>query len=574
MVRNSGKLIKNIIPSRRKKYSSMNAENFEQYLEAMTRDLQIDFQVDPAELAKIPKDGAVLFISNHHFGGIDVLLFLKAISPIRPDIKLVSNSIPRQLENLSGFFLRPGRESNRKINPFRNMFNHLKNQMALCVFPAGDSSSYKIDSRLTDPKWKETYIKFIKNAGVTIIPTYFHGPNTNIFSILIPTHPLLRSIKLPIDLTARKNKTIYLRFGGAISVNEQNEFDDLEKFGRYIRAKIYALGSPLEIKKFFIPSLKREPKEEPIIEGQPKEKIVEEVLRIKEEYLLFKFENYSVICAPTFEMPTVLNEIGRLREITFRDVGEGTNRSIDIDEFDLYYHQLFIWDDEMNQIVGAYRVGKGKDILALYGIKGFYIQSLFRISPEFSPYLSQAIELGRSFIVKDYQRKPMPLFLLWKGILYFLIKNPEYRYLIGPVSISNRFSNFSKTLIIKFLKKNHFNYDMAKYIGSRKEFKVLPKYDTDIVLEKTQNDINKLDKIIADVEITNYRMPVLLKKYLKLNAKLIGFNIDPLFNNALDGLIILDLYEVPMSTIQSLSKEINDASLLDRFIDIDKVTHL
>jgi putative hemolysin len=259
-----------------------------------------------------------------------------------------------------------------------------------------------------------------------------------------------------------------------------------------------------------------------------------------------------------------MNEIGRIRETTFRLVGEGTNQQLDIDEYDLYYYQMFIWDEEEKKIVGAYRVGKGNEIMLQYGIRGFYIQSLFRINRRFYPILSQALELGRSFIVPEYQKKPLPLFLLWKGILYFLLKNPEYRYLVGPVSISNRFSTFSKALIIKFIREHYYNNTISKYIKPRKRFRVPPhQLDTDIIFENS-SDINKLDKFIKDIETGHFTMPVLLKKYLKQNGKIVEFNIDPKFNNALDGLLVVDIYDIPPETISSLSKEINDESILER----------
>jgi hypothetical protein len=284
------------------------------------------------------------------------------------------------------------------------------------------------------------------------------------------------------------------------------------------------------------------------------------------EYKLFTSRSYAVYCAPSKELPNILNEIGRLREITFREVGEGTNQSIDIDEYDLYYNQLFIWDEENHKIVGAYRVGKGHEIMNGYGVKGFYLHSLFRMGKKFEPILSQSLELGRSFIIKEYQRKPLPLFLLWKGILYFLLKNPESRYLIGPVSISNKYSDLSKDLIIKFIMRNYFNYELGQHIKSRKQFKVnIKDLDIDILLETAKSDINKLDKLIGDFEITNDKLPVLLKKYISLNAKIAGFNIDPNFNDCLDGLLILDLFDLSMDVIESLSKEINDETILKRF---------
>jgi hypothetical protein len=379
----------------------------------------------------------------------------------------------------------------------------------------------------------------------------------------------LRTLKLPSEFFKQRKRVIHIRIGSPISSKEQYEFSDIARYGRYLRTKTYALGTSLEVHKFFSVSRGRLKKEESIADPVPVHKIEAEIAQVIAQYLLFKIENYNVICVPSVEIPNIMNEIGRLREITFRDVGEGTNRSMDIDEYDLYYHQLFIWDDQQRKIVGAYRVGKGKEIMDIYGIRGFYIQSLFRMHRRMYPILTQSLELGRSFIIPEYQRRPMPLFLLWKGILYFLIKNPEYRYLVGPVSISNRFSNFSKELIIKFITEYYYNDKIARYIRPRKKFIVsLHHLDTDILIESA-SDLNKFDRIIKDIETAQNNMPVLLKKYLKQNGQIVGFNIDPKFNNALDGLLILDLFDVPPNTISALSKEVNDEGLLERFAPAD-----
>jgi putative hemolysin len=326
------------------------------------------------------------------------------------------------------------------------------------------------------------------------------------------------------------------------------------------------MESAIEVKKFFNYNLKSQPRPEPVTEAVPKEKIEAEINHLRDENLLFSLKNYTVICAPSRKIPSVLNEIGRLREITFRGVGEGTNREIDIDEFDLYYNQLFIWDEGEECIVGAYRIGKGNDILEQYGKRGFYLNTLFRISNNFKPVLRESLELGRSFVISEYQRKPLPLFLLWKGILYFLLKNPQYRYLIGPVSISNNYSRISKDLIIHFIMRNHLDHELVRYIKPRNSYKFKSENpDINILMENMEHDINRLDKTIGDLDELNSGLPVLLKKYIKLNAKIIGFNVDPKFNNCLDGLIVLDVYDVPRNIIESLSKEANDGAILDRF---------
>lgn len=537
--------------------------------------IQVKYEINPEELKRIPKTGPFITVSNHPYGGIDGIISIKVMTELRPDYKNLGNYIIQKIPQLHEYIIPvdPFEGKNSKANSvvgIKAALNHLKEGNSLGVFPAGEVSTYygNDEEGAVDRQWQSSMIKFIRKAEVPVVPIYFQGTNSRLFHLLGLIHPMLRTAKLPSEMLNKKNKVIKIRIGSPISVQEQKEYADVERLGRFLRLKTYALGSSIssyEVNKFFNYKLKPAEKQEPIIPAVPQETIECEVNNLMSNYLLFKSKNFSVVCAPSVEMPNIMTELGRLREETFREVGEGTNRSIDVDEFDLYYWQLFIWDEEEKKIVGAYRAGKGKEILDRYGIKGFYINSLFKIDKKFSPILEQSIELGRSFIVKEYQRKPLPLFLLWKGILYFLIKNPEYRYLIGPVSISNRFSSYSKGLIISFMQSNYYDYDFARYIKPRNMFRAnISDEDYDIIFNNC-SDISRLDNIIKDIEPDDFRMPVLLKKYVKLNGKIISFNVDPKFNDALDGLLILDLFKVPIDTITSLSKEINDKSLLERF---------
>jgi putative hemolysin len=231
---------------------------------------------------------------------------------------------------------------------------------------------------------------------------------------------------------------------------------------------------------------------------------------------------------------------------------------VDLDEFDLYYDHLFVWDKQAKKIIGAYRLGKGDQIIEKYDKNGFYIHSLFHLKDELKPILKQAVELGRSFVVKEYQQRPLPLFLLWQGILHFLMHHKQYKYLIGPVSISNKYSPLSKHILITFIKKYYFDHELARLVKPRNEHTVkIKNADPEILLEKSESDINKIDKFISEIEPQHFRVPVLLKKYIMQNAKIIGFNIDPKFNDALDGLMILDLEDAPKNTIDNLSKEMD-----------------
>lgn len=554
-----------------KLYSDVYDENREAFLEQLIEALGVTIEVNEEDLQKIPKEGAFITISNHPFGGLDGIILIKLLSKIRPEYKVMVNFLLKKIEPIKDCFLGVNPFESRKdvssAGGLKEALRHLSEGKPLGLFPAGEVSAYKADSNsIEDREWSASVLKLIRKANVPVIPIYFKGSNSLLFQLLGLIHPMLRTVKLPSELFNKKNRVIKLRIGSPISTEVQNSFADIMQYGKFLRAKTYLLGSSLEVKKFFLKSQKAEKKVEPIAPETGVETLQKEIANITEDYFLFSMKNYSVFCAPTLKIPNILNEIGRLREVTFRAVGEGTNRSIDLDEFDLYYYHLFIWDNEGKRIVGAYRVGKGKDIIDRYGVKGFYINTLFKIRKEMMPVLYESIELGRSFIVEEYQRKPLPLFMLWKGILYFLIKNPEYRYLIGPVTISGKYTDVSKELIMKFIIRNHWDAELARCIVPRCKYRVETNDpDVDVMVEASGNNIATLDKLIGDIEPSSDKLPILLKKYISLNGRIVGFNIDPKFNMCLDGLLILDLFEVPMNTIESLSKEINDDTILNRF---------
>ncbi len=554
-----------------KLYSDVYTEDGSVFLEQLIDALGVSVEVSEEDLQKIPQEGAFITVSNHPFRGLDGIILIQLLSKIRPDYKVMANFLLKKIEPIKDYFLGVNPFESRKdissAGGLKEALRHLSAGKPLGLFPAGEVSAYQADSNsVEDREWSASVLKLIRKANVPVIPIYFKGSNSLLFQVLGLIHPMLRTVKLPSELLNKKNRVIKLRIGNPISVETQNSFGDIIQYGKFLRAKTYLLGSSLEVKKFFLKSQKAGKKVEAIAKEVPVEMLKKDISDIQEDYLLFSMKNYSVYCAPTIKIPNILNEIGRLREVTFRAVGEGTNRSMDLDEFDLYYYHLFIWDNDTNRIVGAYRVGKGKDIIDRYGVKGFYIHTLFKIRKEMLPVLYESIELGRSFIVEDYQRKPFPLFMLWKGILYFLIKNPEYRYLVGPVTISGKYTDVSKELIMKFIKRNHWNEEFARYITPRCKYRVETNDpDVEVMVEASGDNIATLDKVIGDIEPSSDKLPVLLKKYISLNGRITGFNIDPKFNMCLDGLLILDLFDVPMSTVEALSKEINDATILTRF---------
>lgn len=545
----------------------------EVFLDSLLQALGVSIDFKEEELERIPAQGPFITVSNHPFGGLDAIILLKLLLKRRPDYKVLTYSLLKQILPIQDYFIEINegekKESSLKNKSLQEALQYIEAGRGLGVFPAGDVSVYQPDtSNVEDREWRSEAVKMIKMAHVPVIPIYFRGSNSLFFYLLGFIHPVLRNVRLPSELLNKKNRIVKLRIGNEISVGAQDSFHDPVQYGKFLRAKTYLLGSSLEpaVKSFFHRSLRAESRIEPIAEPVDTVALKNEVSMIAEECMLFSIKEYDVYCAPSVKIPNVLNEIGRLRELTFRAVGEGTNRSIDLDEYDLYYSHLFIWDKDAGKIVGAYRIGKGKEIIERYGKKGFYINSLFKMRKEMLPILYSSIELGRSFIQEEYQRKPLPLFMLWKGILYFLLKNPDYRYLLGPVTISGRYTEVSKELIMRFVMENYYDNELARYVLPRSKYLVEsndPKVR--VMLEATGKDISILDKMIGDIEPSSDKLPVLLKKYISLNAKIIGFNIDPKFNMCLDGLLILDIFDVPMTVIESLSKEFNDNTILNRF---------
>jgi putative hemolysin len=267
-----------------------------------------------------------------------------------------------------------------------------------------------------------------------------------------------------------------------------------------------------------------------------------EIAALDQSALLIEQGDHAVYIGEANQMPNVVREIGRLRELTFRNSGEGTAAAIDLDPFDSYYLHLFIWNRPHREIVGAYRLGQSDRILRAVGKRGLYTGRLFSYGWRFLQRISPALELGRSFVRVEYQKSYTPLLLLWRGIGAYLCRNPEYRFLFGPVSISNHYHPGSRQLMVSFLKQYCRAPDLARLVRARSPFRAHPLHGWEDEGASTFSwDIEALSGMIADIETDRKGVPILLKHYLKLGGKLVSFNVDPAFSDALDGLIVVDL---------------------------------
>ncbi|CAM1342731.1 GNAT family N-acyltransferase [Tenacibaculum amylolyticum] len=534
------------------------------FLKGLLDEFQIEFEIPEEDFKRIPKEGPFITISNHPLGGIDGILLLRLLVEHRPDYKIIANFLLHRIEPLKPYVMPVNPFENHKdakssVAGIKNALMHLREGKPLGIFPAGEVSTYRDGKLMVDKEWEEGAVKLIKKAKVPVIPIYFHAKNSRLFYILSKISDTLRTAKLPSELLSQKNRVIKVRIGKPISVKDQDAYKEIPAFYEFLRKKTYMLANPFEKNQKLISTqkLKIPKKAKSITSQRNPDLFVKEINDLRDHgKRLLESKNYEVFFSSAKEIPNILHEIGRLREITFREVGEGTNNSLDLDRFDKYYHHLLLWDNTDNKVVGAYRMGLGKDIYKRYGINGFYVQTLFKIEPELHPMMESTIEMGRAFIIKEYQQKPMPLFLLWKGIVHVTLRYPSYKYLMGGVSISNQFSEFSKSLMIEFMKSHYYDPYVAQYIHPKKEFKVkLKDGDKDFVFDATKSDMNKFDKVIDEIEPGALRIPVLIKKYVKQNARLVAFNVDPKFNNAVDGLMYIKVSDLPESTVKPVLEE-------------------
>lgn len=536
-----------------------------EFLDRILEHYEIDFEIPEEDFKRLPKDGAFITISNHPLGGIDGVLLLKLLLQQRTDYKIVANFLLQRIGPLAPYILPVNpfenhRDAKGSVAGFKRAMEHLQEGHPLGIFPAGEVSTFKDGQLIVDRPWEEAALKLIRKAEVPVVPIYFHARNSRLFYYLSRINDMYRTAKLPSELITQRNRPIKVRIGHPIQVAVQQEQESLEEFSELLRRKTYILANAYERERLIdqIPGTLKIPKPPRRIASAVRKEVIQgEIEKLREKGCrLLQSKNYEVFLAQKKDMPFILQEIGRQRELTFRAIGEGTNNAIDLDRFDEYYHHLFLWDDQEKQIVGAYRMGMGSEIFDQYGIDGFYLQDLFRFEPELYKMMRQSIEMGRAYIIKEYQQKPMPLFLLWKGIVHTTLRHPEHKYLIGGVSISNQFSNFSKSLMIEFMKSNYWDPYVAQYVRPKKEFKVkLKDADKEFVFDETEADLNKFDRLIEEVEPGSLRLPVLIKKYIKQNAKVVAFNVDPLFNNSVDGLMYIKIADLPEDTVRPVMEE-------------------
>lgn len=539
------------------------------FTQAVIDSYKIKCDIDTSELEKLPKEGPFIVVSNHPFGGWDGIVLFNAISSVRPDFKIVTNFLLSYIPNLKEHFLSVNPFSDNKglrssVTGIKNAKNVLEQGGVLGIFPAGEVATYYGKKYPADKSWEQTIMKLVLGSNVPVVPVYFDGTNSRWFHFVGRIHPMLRTVNLINEMNKREGGTVTLKVGKPIGISELSKFKDIKSLSKYLRSRTYALEANIDKNITQKVIMKNE---EPLPSEPDYTLLSKEVEKVKDRGgFLFEVSKYEAILADTLEIPLLMHEIGRKREESFRQVGEGTGHSIDTDEFDKYYKHLILWDKEASRLVGAYRLGIGKEIYEKYGVKGFYTSTLFNFSKDFIKKLPYTIELGRSFLSIEYKKEALPLMLLIKGLLYTVTEYPQTKYLFGPASISSWIPPFYRSVLVKALEE----YQKDKHsdmVTPKTPFKYTSlRCDLDTLLEGKCENIDFLDKYIQRLSNNKFRVPTLIKKYIKLNAEILAFNVDKEFNYCVDGMIFLDLDNVPIEEVTALTKGSDDPErLLKRF---------
>ncbi|CAM3773262.1 lysophospholipid acyltransferase family protein [Parendozoicomonas haliclonae] len=530
------------------------------------------------------KGEPLVVVANHPFGGAEGLILMDALLQCRPDVKVLSNEFLNRLPELKDLFIGVDIFSDSSYSVTREQ-RIAANQRsveeaaswvqaggALIIFPAGQVAAWNWQSKtIEEAPWRHAASRIIQTSKAAVLPIYFEGRNSWFFHGLGTVHPVLRTLWLVRELTNKKSKPISWRAGAIEPYHYFKSLDSEVMLTKTLRTKTFLLKEGLVADSDSSESFPSE-EQESITAPLNTRLLQQDIDSLPLSSLLLSKSDYEVWCCKSDEIPYVLQEIGRLREVTFRQVGEGTGRSSDLDEFDSYYLHIFVWNRKEQGVVGAYRLGQVDCILRDIGVQGLYSRSLFQFDECFLEKLGPAVEMGRSFVRPEYQKSLMALQLLWKGIGQWISRNPQYSTLFGPVSISSDYQELSRRLMVMAFESNKTDSELAALVKPLTPFTVHQESALCREMLAGITDMQELSGQVRALEQGN-DIPVLLKQYLKLNGLFVGFNLDAQFSDALDGLIVVDLLKSDRkSVVRYLGEEgyqrILDADASSRSVDV------
>jgi putative hemolysin len=552
--------------------------------------LGITIALDARAVDAIPPAGPLVLVANHPHGALDGLAIMAALERRRPDLRLLGNRLLARIPELApaGFFVDVFGTSGRvgaNARRVREASRWVEQGGALLIFPAGEVAHRPgAGPSPAESPWHATVAHVIESARAVTVPIFIEGSNSRTFMWLGRIHPLLRTALLPRELLAARGRTVRMRLGEPIAWDRLARLRGSEARTAWLRAVTLRLGDeagarpagPEPAGGFPAPqptpsasrlariaglapqaarvtrgpgfpaiSIRRHaacPAREPVAPPVAPDLVAADLAALPPSRCLVETSRHRVVVARARELPHALQEIGRLRELAFRAVGEGTGRRSDLDRFDADYWHLVLWHERAREIVGAYRLGPTDAVAMRSGPAGLYTRTLFRYGWRFLDALGPALELGRSFVRPEYQRDYSALLLLWKGIGRFVCRQPRYRMLFGPVSISASYRPASRDLLVSALASRRYASDLAGLVRPRRRFSPAPPVFA--ARAPAALALGEVDAVLKEVEPDGKGVPVLLRHYLTLGARVLAFSVDPAFSHVIDALVVVDLASV------------------------------
>ena len=523
------------------------------FVEHMLADLGVQYRIQDSDLGRIPATGPAIIAANHPFGLLEGLLLYSLLPRVRPDFRVMANSMLNDLPELRSHLIpvdvfggTARTMANRK--PLAAALRYLQAGGLVVVFPAGEVASWDWrNAAVGDPAWGRSVPWLAQRTDSRVIPFFFSGANSALFQIAGLVHPALRTLRLPAELMNKRGATIDLRCGQPIAAADLAQVGDESAQAEYLRGRTQLLG---------LRSLPT-PARTPMLTAASvnSQEFEAEIATLGPDQLLAQSGDYFTYLARSRQIPALVMEIGRLRETTFRLAGEGTGSAVDVDTFDAHYEHLFVWNRRAREVVGAYRIARSEEVLQHLGHDGLYTSSLFRYKKGFFESLGPAIELGRSFVRPEYQREFAPLLLLWRGLAQCALRYSPV--LFGAVSISSDYSLASRQLMVEFLRHQAQQDPLRPLVSPRRPFRGgLAARQSIHQLAVNSGTLDRLSAAITDIEPCGDGVPVLLRQYAKLGARALAFHVDRQFGNALDCLIVVDLRRAdPAALRQFLPRE-------------------
>ncbi|MFT7860970.1 MAG: lysophospholipid acyltransferase family protein [Sulfurimonas sp.] len=509
-----------------------------EFIDEVLEYFNFNFHVKDKEIENIPSSGRVVIIANHPLGALDALSLIKLVSKVRKDIKVIANDFLEEFENLKPILINiDAFGGKQKKESIQKVYDALENEEAVIIFPSGEVSR-ATPTGIKDKKWKKGFLKFAHRTHAPILPIYIGGKNSKTFYSISALNKKLSTALLPNEMFKQRDNTIEIVVGELIPAENTNPKGiKLDQLVNLYKKHLYSLKS----KKNYFETQKA------IAHPEDAKAVKKE---LKKSQLLGKTKDGKLIYlyASDDKNSIVVNEIGRLREISYRKVGEGINKKRDIDKYDRYYKHIILWDNEDLEIVGAYRIAECAWVLENKCMTDLYTTTLFDYNEEFLHYLYDSIELGRSFVQPKYWGS-RALDYLWYGIGAYLKNNPQIKYMFGPVSLSATLPQPAKDMILYYYDTYYGDkgtlVDAKIPYNFKSDKSLIKRLEGEFNSEDLKQNFKTLKRSLSTIGAS---VPTLYKQYSDLceqdGIKFCAYNVDPDFSDCIDSFIVVEIDKI------------------------------